>query len=141
MFKHEYVENRDEHANIEDENRDEHANVECENMDEHPNVEDENIIELISIVSNPEENVNIVNDHDTTATVTNEAIEVNVIIATGRENESSVIENNDDIINVENVIEKRNLLESELVEKVNKVKMRKCLMCDFEAATGSEISR
>ena len=90
MFKHEYVEKRNEHANVEDEKRDEqyeHAKVECENMDEHPNVEDENIIELISIVSNPEENVNIVNDHETAASVTNEAIEVNVIIATGSEND------------------------------------------------------
>ena len=143
MFKHEYLENEnsEEHSNVEDEKREEHATVEDENLDDIANVEDENTVELISIASshNPEEIEKSVNDHETTASVTNEAIEVNVIIEAGRDNESIEIENNFDIVNIENDIELSNPPESESVETVKKVKMRKCLMCDFEAATGSDI--
>ena len=122
---------------MEDEKLDEHANSENENLDDHANIAVINVNddELISI-DNPgelrnEENdlIEIVNDIEIASETNDQAIEVIVIVETGSVDEPSKTMKNCEIINIENGSE------------VVKVKMRKCIMCDFEANTGSAIKR
>ena len=108
---------------------DEHAIV----SEKHGN-DDELIVTARNGELRNEENVlvEIVNEDEIEIVIDEQAIEVNVIVEAGREDEASEIMKSVEIINIENGIE---------VANVKKVKMRKCLICDFEANTGYDIKK